>query len=346
MKRAEGHVDGLDMQSKKKRFEKGLRDVTCVNVEKMVGSGMYGTVFKARDPATNELLALKKMKRNVEDKKEHGFPITTLREVKILKALRHTNVVDLKEIMIAKEGLNEDNEEEGVVRYCKNDVFMVFEYVAFDLAGLINTPNYSFSHDQILWYSKQLLQGVFEMHKLKILNRDIKAANVLITRNNVLKIADWGLARSYSEKTAKLSGPKVITLWYRPPELLLETRHYGAEVDMWSVGCLIAEIAMGEALLKGTEELNQLEKIYQLCGTPEGKVKDKFATYPAWEKMQFKETYPNRMKQKLSRVYPLLLNLIEDLMQLDPSDRKSASDCLDHDVFWSSTKPMLERPEL
>jgi serine/threonine protein kinase len=338
---------------RKEVHNRPLRDISTLDVKKMVGKGMYGSVFRAVDPFSKKELALKRLQRNPEEKKIHGYPITTTREIKMLKRLGQVtgngaeNIIRLREMIIAGEGLNDDNEKEGVVRYNKGDVFMVFEYMPFDLAGLIHTPDFHFTKEQVLWYSKQLLNGVFAMHSNKIINRDIKAANVLITRDNILKIADWGLARelNHDRNPQRLTGPRVITLWYRPPELLLECRSYGFEVDMWSVGCLLAEIVMKGALLKGSEEKQQLELIYKLCGTPTGELLEIYQRFPAWSKMKFEKDYPSTLDRRLSQLDPPMADLIKQILQMDPSKRIDAGTALDHDVFWDPNNPMVKSPK-
>ena len=338
----------LKVPSKKSRYADGLPDVSTLKIEKMVGSGVYGTVFKARDPKTGKLLALKKMsQRDKEREKETkevslGFPITTLREVKILKAINHENVVKLLDLMIARAGRNEDNTDRGVVRYCKDDFFMVFEYLPFDLVGLIHSRDFMLTPDRILWFSKQLLMGLFEIHRNNIMNRDIKPANILVSRKNVLKIADWGLGRSFTSSDGRHTH-HVITRWYRPPELFLETRKYGPEVDMWSAGCVIAEIAMRTGLIKGATDPKQLEGIYELIGSPSGDVLEKYKKYPGFEKCHIDKEYPPRIQERLRGVDPALADLIIQLLQLDPAKRMTADQAIDHDVFWNKSKPL--RPE-
>jgi serine/threonine protein kinase len=133
------------------------------------------------------------------------------------------------------------------------NVFMVFEYLEFDLTGIIETPEIKLTQDHIKSWSRQLLSGVHYMHVNKIIHRDLKASNLLINRRGELKIADWGLARSWNPEMKRLTN-RVITLWYRPPELLLGAVEYTSKIDMWSVGCIIAEMFRRGGLLKGSNE--------------------------------------------------------------------------------------------
>jgi cyclin-dependent kinase 12/13 len=354
-----------DSMVKMKSQRRGApKDMSTIEIEKKVGAGMYGQVYRAKDKETLQIVALKKI--TFGDKKESGFPVPFVREIKILKALKqlsHKNIVNLIDVVAANENFGDndevvgdgssskseeekkDKEGDGKIRYLKGDIFMIFEFVPFDLAGLIKSPGAHFTPDHKKSFAKQLLDGVFFMHCNNILHRDIKAANILVTRGNVLKIADWGLARSVRAvpKEQRLSGPVIVTLWYRCPELLLETCHYGFEVDMWSVGCLIAEIALGEELLPGKVEIDQLELIYKLCGSPKGDTLAKFEQYPGWEKMQVKTAYEPSFSSRFRSVDPKMVDLLQHLLDMDPTERMSAKDACDHGYFWG--KQRLVEPE-
>lgn len=210
------------------------RGVECMEIEKVYGHGNYGVVFKAVDSSTSKRpqVALKKIKM---DRESQGFPITALREIKILNQMTHKNVVKLIEIVTChsseEEARNRGYKDKGIL---PGDVFMVFEFIDYDLAGLLKSK-YQLNPTLIRSYAHQLLAGVKYLHENRILHRDLKCANILVTSNNVLKIADWGLARILPPQAHKLTVP-VVTLWYRSPELILANRNYGAEIDIWSVG--------------------------------------------------------------------------------------------------------------
>ena len=183
----------------------------------LVGQGAYGKVFKARERATGALVALKKIK---SEHAQDGFPVTGLREVKLLQSLKHDNVVTLCE-MISRKG----------------DIFLKFEYVPHDLVGLLKQQHITLEHAHIKSLMNQLLKGLAYIHARGILHRDLKAANLLITANGTLKIADFGLARFYYKRNPKADYTnRVCTMWYRPPELMLGLTVYGSEVDIWSAG--------------------------------------------------------------------------------------------------------------
>lgn len=195
----------------------------CAEVSKYekqakIGQGTFGEVFKARDRQNkSKTVALKKVL--MENEKE-GFPITALREIRILQLLRHENIVNLIEICRTKATSNNRH---------KSTFFLVFDFCEHDLAGLLSNYNVKFSLGEIKKVIKQLLSGLYYIHSNKIIHRDMKAANVLITKQGILKLADFGLARAISIN--KNGQPnrytnRVVTLWYRPPELLLGNNHF------------------------------------------------------------------------------------------------------------------------
>jgi serine/threonine protein kinase len=182
------------------------------------------------------------------------------------------------------------------------NVFMVFEYLEYDLTGILRTPEIRFSADHVKSWSYQLLQGTHYMHTNKVIHRDLKASNLLINKRGELKIADWGLARSYSADTKRLS-PKVITLWYRPPELLLGSTDYTDKVDLWSCGCIIAEMFIRNGFLQGQEEVQQLQLIFKTFGHP---------TKEDWPDIDKKCRLWSKYKPDPSAVWP---NRFREIMQ-------------------------------
>ncbi|XP_076320949.1 cyclin-dependent kinase 9 isoform X2 [Tachypleus tridentatus] len=270
----------------------------------------------------------------MENEKE-GFPITALREIKILQLLNHENVVNLIEICRTKAT--------PFNRY-KATFYLVFDFCEHDLAGLLSNVNVKFSLGEIKKVMQQLLNGLYFIHSNKILHRDMKAANILITKNGVLKLADFGLARAFS--ISKTSQPnrytnRVVTLWYRPPELLLGERNYGPPVDMWGAGCIMAEMWTRSPIMQGSTEQHQLTLISQLCGSisPE--------TWPGVEKLEFynKLDLPKGQKRKVKerlRAYvkdPYALDLLDKLLTLDPNKRIDSDNALNHDFFWTDPMP-------
>ncbi|RLN00205.1 cyclin-dependent kinase C-2 [Panicum miliaceum] len=245
----------------------GSRSVDCFEKLEQIGEGTYGQVFMAKETETKEIVALKKIRMDSE--REGVIPYPAIREIKILKKLHHQNVINLKEIVTSPGPERDEQGKQIEGNKYKGSIYMVFEYMDHDLTGLSDRPGMRFTIPQIKCYMKQLLLGLHYCHINQVLHRDIKGSNLLIDNHGILKLADFGLARSFSyDHNAHLTN-RVITLWYRPPELLLGSTQYGPAVDMWSVGCIFAELLYGKPILPGKNEPEQLTKIFELCGTPD-----------------------------------------------------------------------------
>eukprot|EP00428_Durinskia_dybowskii_P020878 CAMPEP_0170207130 /NCGR_PEP_ID=MMETSP0116_2-20130129/3139_1 /TAXON_ID=400756 /ORGANISM="Durinskia baltica, Strain CSIRO CS-38" /LENGTH=449 /DNA_ID=CAMNT_0010457581 /DNA_START=416 /DNA_END=1765 /DNA_ORIENTATION=+ len=309
-----------------------MRDVDVFEKKHKVGEGTYGSVFVARDKKSNEIVALKRINTKQE---ENGFPITALREVKILKALHHANIVNLKEIVTSKE--------QGEL---PKDVFMVFEYMEYDLTGILETLEIKLTQDHVKSWSQQLLSGCHYMHTNKVIHRDLKASNLLINRKGELKIADWGLARSWNSEMKRLTN-KVITLWYRPPELLLGCVEYTTKIDMWSVGCIIAEMFRRSGFLKGSTEATQLDLIFRTCGHPTEEnwpgIQKQCSLWTKFKPSPTDKVLPNRLAEALRSNLPHpkwmtdeAVKLISKLMEMNPDRRWSALEALDAEYFFEN----------
>ncbi|KAJ6272497.1 kinase-like domain-containing protein [Bipolaris maydis] len=294
--------------------------------ESVVGSGTYGKVFKGVHVYTKDMVALKKIRMEGE---RDGFPVTAIREVKLLQSLNHPNIVNLREVMVEK-----------------NDCYMVFEYLSHDLTGLLNHPTFKLETSHKKDLAKQLFEGLDYLHRRGVLHRDIKAANILVSNTGQLKLADFGLARFYS-KSGKLDYTnRVITIWYRSPELLLGETQYGPAVDIWSAACVLVEIFTRHAIFPGDGgEINQLEKIYNVLGTPT--VQD----WPGIVDMQWfellrpterkKSTFAEKYKDRVS---PMAFELLQAMFLFDPNARPAAADVLEH-PFFTSEAPAPKRAE-
>ena len=230
--------------------------------------------------------------------------------------------------------------EDGDDRFNIGDVIMVFEYGDFDLAGLLDSEGVHLTSDHIRSYTHQLLEGVHYMHNQNILHRDLKSANILITRDNVLKIADWGLARQYRSELKNLT-PEVVTLWYRAPEVCYRTRDYGPGVDMWAVGCIFAEFFNKAPIMRGKTEEQQLDFIYTLVGQPTGSTRELFSKYPDWGKYAVEEA--GKSGSKLAAKFNGKMDgkeilLLEKMLQLNPTERISAKMALNDNYFYKPHK--------
>uniref|UniRef100_A0A914CIN5 Protein kinase domain-containing protein n=1 Tax=Acrobeloides nanus TaxID=290746 RepID=A0A914CIN5_9BILA len=299
-------------------YDWGIGHFRNYKTECIVGEGTYGKVYKALCLKTKTYVALKKIRRDDRD----GFPITAIREIKILRQLDHKNIVKLQNVITdnyLKDGKNRD----------PGNFYLVFEYVDHDLCGLLEGGNVIFSDEQLAAIFKQLLLGLEYCHKLNFLHRDIKCPNILVNKKGQVKLADFGLSRLYSTEHERLYTNRVVTLWYRPPELLLGEEKYGPAIDIWSVGCILGELYLRTPIFRGNNENEQLELIYQTCGTPDTQnwsdFKEPWCTY-------FKKlSYSRKIRDRFSFIPPLPLDLLDKLLQLNPSKRPSVTFALAHD---------------
>ncbi|CED84451.1 pkinase-domain-containing protein [Phaffia rhodozyma] len=306
--------------------------------DKKLGEGTFGEVHLAIHKETKARVALKRILVHSET---DGVPITTIREIKLLKQLSHVNVVPVVD-MVLTQG-DETNNNRG-------KIYMVFPYMDHDLAGLLQNPEVTLSHSHIKLYAQQLLTGTAYLHANHIVHRDMKSANLLIDNEGCLKIADFGLARTYDKSTSrggnKIIGGRdytnmVVTRWYRPPELLLGCKQYGPSIDMWGVGCVIAEMYRKHPILQGNTDPEQLVAIYQLCGTPSEEALPGFDTWGGCEGQLMLPPIPlpRRVIPEFSSLSNELASLLDGLLCMDPAKRTSANEALEHPFFWVSPLP-------
>lgn len=229
-----------------------IRSLSCYEELCVIGTGAYGTVFRAKDISSNTTVALKKVKVTLT---EEGIPMNTLREIALLKQLdshEHPNIVRLFDICQGKR----------VEKDKSLTLFLVFEHLEQDLAMYIEKASNcgGFTTNRIKEMSREILNGVDFLHSHRIIHRDLKPQNLLVTSKGHIKLADFGLAKTYDFDMRLTS--VVVTLWYRAPEVLLGLT-YATPVDIWAVGCIIAELYMLKALFCGTSEGDQLGKIFR-----------------------------------------------------------------------------------
>lgn len=288
-----------------------------------IEEGSYGWVSRAKDITTSRIVALKKVKM---DYNQDGFPITALREISILQKSRHPNVVALHEV------LSGDDPEECV---------LVMEFLEHDLKTLQEDMHDPFAPSEVKTLLRQLVSGVAFLHANAIMHRDLKTSNILLNNRGQLKLADFGMARYIPPPDAPLT-QLVVTLWYRAPELLLGTSTYGVEVDMWSVGCVMGELLLKSPILPGTNEVDQLSRIFSLCGLPEE------ATWPEFYRLpnasSLKLPREQRTKQAFDRARFTFLSsagahLLASLLSLNPERRPIAQEVLQHEYFREQPKP-------
>ncbi|KAK2935730.1 hypothetical protein FoTM2_003673 [Fusarium oxysporum f. sp. vasinfectum] len=296
--------------------------------ESVVGSGTYGKVFKGLNVYTKGMVALKRIRMEGE---RDGFPVTAIREIKLLQSLRHVNIVNLQEVMVEK-----------------NDCFMVFEYLSHDLTGLLNHPTFKLETAQKKDLAKQMFEGLDYLHTRGVLHRDIKAANILVSNEGVLKIADFGLARFYAKRHQLDYTNRVITIWYRSPELLLGETKYTAAVDVWSAACVMVEIFDRNAIFPGDgTELSQLEKIYNVMGTPNLKDWPNLIDMAWFELLRptvkRRNVFAEKYRDKMS---PAAFDLLSAMFHYDPAKRPSAAQVLQHAYFTEEAPAARQATEL
>uniref|UniRef100_A0A7N8WVA8 cyclin-dependent kinase n=1 Tax=Mastacembelus armatus TaxID=205130 RepID=A0A7N8WVA8_9TELE len=218
---------------------------TYIKLDKL-GEGTYATVFKGRSKLTDNLVALKEIRLEHEE----GAPCTAIREVSLLKDLKHANIVTLHDIVHTDKSLT-----------------LVFEYLDKDLKQYMDDCGNILSMQNVKIFLFQILRGLAYCHRRKVLHRDLKPQNLLINERGELKLADFGLARAKSVPTKTYSN-EVVTLWYRPPDVLLGSSEYSTQIDMWGVGCIFYEMAAGRPLFPGSTVEDELHLIFRLLGTP------------------------------------------------------------------------------
>ncbi|XP_025855581.1 cyclin-dependent kinase 3 isoform X4 [Vulpes vulpes] len=309
-------------------------------VEK-IGEGTYGVVYKAKNKETGQLVALKKIRLDLETE---GVPSTAIREISLLKELKHPNIVRLLDVVHSEKKL-----------------YLVFEFLSQDLKKYMDSAPASELPLHLVKVARagaegpgaptgrrrsgsvaaarqsylfQLLQGVSFCHSHRVIHRDLKPQNLLINELGAIKLADFGLARAFGVPLRTYTH-EVVTLWYRAPEILLGTKFYSTAVDVWSIGCIFAEMVTRRALFPGDSEIDQLFRIFRTLGTPSE------ATWPGVTQLpDYKGSFPKWTRKGLEEIVPSLepegKDLLMQLLQYDPSQRISAKAALVHPYFSSA----------
>ncbi|KAG0012674.1 Cyclin-dependent kinase 10 [Podila clonocystis] len=289
-----------------------------------VGEGTYGVVHKAKDRKTGDIVALKRIRM---ERESDGLPISSLREIKLLKTLRHENVVLVKEVAVGRD---------------LDQIFLVMEYCEQDMAALMDNIKKPYAPSEVKCLMYQLLKGIEYCHDHYVIHRDLKLSNLLLNAQGILKIADFGLARSFGMPSRPMT-PKVVTLWYRAPELLLGDPSYTTAVDMWSVGCIFGELLNHTPLLPGKVERQQIDLIIALLGTPHEKIWQGFNKLPGSSLRMPDQRFSN-LKNKFPGITDAARSLLNGLLTYDPKKRLSVKQALAHPYFIEA--PPAKHPSL
>lgn len=299
------------------------RSITSFEKLNHIGEGTYGLVYRARDRHKNQHVALKKI--ILHNEAHDGFPLTTIREIATLNQIQHDNCVQLLDVAVGKE---------------KEEVYLVFEYCEHDMAHIMDNIKYHFSESEVKCITMQLLSALAYLHGKWIIHRDIKLSNLLYNRFGGLKLADFGLARTYSFPPRSMTN-KVVSLWYRAPELLFQSRYYNPGIDVWSVGCVLGELLTNRPLLPGKTDLEQMSLIFELFGAPTDQIWPDIYSYPL---LLDNPTYlvPYQRAHVFNRINTRILdigehgyNFINSLMMYDPKRRITVrSNTSENSNFW------------
>lgn len=309
-----------------------------------LGKGTFGVVQKAKNIKTGEIVALKQLLNHAA---KDGFPITAMREITIMKKLNHENVLKIIDMIYEEPKVSDSRDairERGSFRTVTN-------FMSSDLVGILLNPRINLKVGEIKCIMLQLLKGIQYIHEQRYLHRDIKAANILINDQGVVKIADFGLARVYHGSVPERgSGPGggeraytslVVTRWYRPPEILLGERKYTTAVDMWGVGCVFGELFTHKPIFTGKSDSHQCQLIFQMCGSP-SRHWPEVMELPNKEDLNIGLTCTRSFENEFGPIIndDLGLQLLDHLLTLNPYKRYNALDAQEHGYFKSDPLPV------
>jgi len=293
------------------------RQYTFEEKDKPVGEGTYGAVYRALDNHSKRIVAIKRVKMDHEDE---GLPSTAIREIAVLKTADHPNVVKLLDVACSPGRLH-----------------LVFEFVEENLKQYMKRHSMRLEPLAVCSFQKQLTQGIEYCHAKRIIHRDLKPQNVLVDGQDVLKIADFGMARAFTLPMPNYTH-EVVTTWYRPPEILFGCEEYSLEVDVWSAGCILGELATGAALFHGDSEIDTIFQIFRKLGTPKeadwpglSDLPDYKPTFPQWRKRPWTE-----IRNTAAQLGEAGIHLLDEMLRYDPVMRISCKKALRHEYFTSA----------
>ena len=269
-------------------------------------------VYKAKDRTNDEIVALKRIRLEVEDE---GIPSTALREISLLRELKHDNIVELKDCV----------QSDG-------KLYLVFEFLDKDLKKYMESVNGMLKPELVKSYLFQCVRGLAFFHARGVMHRDLKPQNLLVSRDGRLKLADFGLARAFCPPIRPLTH-EVVTLWYRPPEILLGSQTYAPPVDVWAIGTIFVEMVTKRPLFPGDSEIDQLFKIFRQLGTPSEdtwpgctQLQDWNGAFPRWVRSDYTKNCVDNLDHNG-------IDLLDRLLAYSPKDRITAKDSINHPYF-------------
>ncbi|EDW58181.1 cyclin-dependent kinase 1 [Drosophila virilis] len=278
-----------------------------------IGEGTYGVVYKGRNRLTGQIVAMKKIRLESDDE---GVPSTAIREISLLKELKHPNIVCLEDVLMEE-----------------NRIYLIFEFLSMDLKKYMDSlpPEKHLDSQLVRSYLYQITNAILFCHRRRVLHRDLKPQNLLIDKNGIIKVADFGLGRSFGIPV-RIYTHEIVTLWYRAPEVLLGSPRYSCPVDIWSIGCIFAEMATRKPLFQGDSEIDQLFRMFRILKTPTEDIWPGVTSLP-----DYKNTFPcwstNQLTNQLKNLDANGVDLIQRMLIYDPVHRISAKDILEHPYF-------------
>eukprot|EP01112_Ceratiomyxa_fruticulosa_P017144 TRINITY_DN5284_c0_g2_i1.p1 TRINITY_DN5284_c0_g2~~TRINITY_DN5284_c0_g2_i1.p1 ORF type:complete len:366 (+),score=73.55 TRINITY_DN5284_c0_g2_i1:381-1478(+) len=306
-----------------------------------VGEGTYGQVYKAEEKGKGNKVAIKKFRPTKEGE---GISLTACREISLLKELRHSNIINLQDVCL---------------NAADRSLYLIFEYAEYDLFAIIKhhrDTNTTIPHSTVKSLIWQILNGIYFMHSNWVMHRDLKPSNIMVMGEGsdvgTVKIADFGLARIFQSPLRPLhDNGVVVTIWYRAPELLLGSKHYTKQVDIWAIGCIFAELLTTKPLFPGKEkdpktpslfQDDQVDKIFRMLGKPTPTHWPDIVHLPEWKRVANWENYPNVLAKAVgleSEEHALAYDLLNKMVEYDPARRITAESALEHPYFKSHPLP-------